>query len=241
LKRHLLGEKVLQTLLESRSKKVRSTGGAIASVVAHSALIGTALYATARAGDRTAKVPEPYEHVVVFPATAPTQTTTASHSHRAPANPLPRPRLVYTPISVDVKLPTIDMTAMLPTAGDFSPTQFSKLGANNGAASSTPGSDRAFDAGQVERQVSLVPGTLPPRYPETLRAAGVEGQVIALFVVDERGCVEDASIRFAHAGNTLFEDAVRVALRRMHFTPAEFGGRKVRQLVQMPFVFTLAR
>jgi protein TonB len=39
----------------------------------------------------------------------------------------------------------------------------------------------------------------------------------------------------------LFEDAVRVALRRMRFIPAEVGGRRVRQLVQMPFVFTLAR
>jgi protein TonB len=34
---------------------------------------------------------------------------------------------------------------------------------------------------------------------------------------------------------------VRVALRRMRFIPAEVGGAKVRQLVQMPFVFTLSR
>jgi protein TonB len=34
---------------------------------------------------------------------------------------------------------------------------------------------------------------------------------------------------------------VRVALRRMRFIPAEVGGVKVRQLVQMPFVFTLSR
>jgi len=27
----------------------------------------------------------------------------------------------------------------------------------------------------------------------------------------------------------------------MRFVPAEIGGRKVRQLVQMPFVFTLNR
>jgi periplasmic protein TonB len=41
--------------------------------------------------------------------------------------------------------------------------------------------------------------------------------------------------------NRLFEDAVKEALRRMRFISAEAGGRKVRQLVQMPFVFTLAR
>jgi outer membrane biosynthesis protein TonB len=31
------------------------------------------------------------------------------------------------------------------------------------------------------------------------------------------------------------------ALGRMHFVPAEIGGKKVRQLVQMPFLFKLSR
>jgi periplasmic protein TonB len=34
---------------------------------------------------------------------------------------------------------------------------------------------------------------------------------------------------------------VRTALRRMRFVPAQIGGKKVRQLVQMPFVFTLQK
>jgi protein TonB len=74
-----------------------------------------------------------------------------------------------------------------------------------------------------------------------LRNAGVEGQVIAEFVVDEQGRAEERSVRFVRGGNPLFEDAVRVALRRMRFISAEIGGRKVKQLVQMPFVFTIAR
>jgi outer membrane biosynthesis protein TonB len=41
--------------------------------------------------------------------------------------------------------------------------------------------------------------------------------------------------------NDLFADAVRAALGRLRFTPAEVGGKKVSQLVQMPFVFTLNR
>ncbi len=98
-----------------------------------------------------------------------------------------------------------------------------------------------FRADQVEKQVSVVPGSPPPRYPEMLRNSGVEGQVTAVFVVDEMGRAEEDSIRFARSDNPLFEDAVKQALRRMRFVPAEIGGRKVRQLVQMPFVFTLAR
>ena len=101
--------------------------------------------------------------------------------------------------------------------------------------------DAPFRAEQVEKQVALVRGSAPPRYPEVLRSSGVEGQVIALFVVDEHGRSEEESIRFVRSDNRLFEDAVRIALRRMRFVPAEVGGRRVRQLVQMPFVFTLAR
>jgi protein TonB len=32
---------------------------------------------------------------------------------------------------------------------------------------------------------------------------------------------------------------VKQVLANMHFFPAEVGGRKVKQLVQMPFVFSL--
>ena len=87
----------------------------------------------------------------------------------------------------------------------------------------------------------MVAGSAPPRYPEVLRSSGVEGKVIAQFVVDEQGRVEEGSLGFLRSDNRLFEDAVRVALVRMRFIPAEIGGVKVRQLVQMPFVFTLSR
>jgi protein TonB len=93
----------------------------------------------------------------------------------------------------------------------------------------------------VEKAVSLAGGAVRPRYPESLRLAGVEGRLIAVFVVDETGRAEVDSVRFTRSDNRLFEDAVKVALRRMQFVPAEIGGRKVRQLVQMPFVFTLNR
>ena len=98
-----------------------------------------------------------------------------------------------------------------------------------------------FLAAQVEKQVFLEPGSKPPRYPETLRAAGVEGRVVASFVVSDRGVVEEGSITILHSDNPLFEDAVKSALGRMRFVPAEIGGKKVRQLVQMPFLFTLSR
>jgi protein TonB len=69
----------------------------------------------------------------------------------------------------------------------------------------------------------------------------VEGAVIAIFVVDEQGRAEAESVHFLHSDNDLFEREVRATLRGMRFIPAEVGGKKVRQLVQMPFVFRLSR
>ncbi|HEU4748165.1 MAG TPA: energy transducer TonB, partial [Gemmatimonadaceae bacterium] len=97
-----------------------------------------------------------------------------------------------------------------------------------------------FSAEHVERQAYLAEGGVAPRYPHSLRAAGIEGQVTALFVVSEAGRVEPGTLRFTRSDNPLFEAAVKDALERMRFIPAEVGGRKVRQLVQMPFVFRLA-
>ena len=64
---------------------------------------------------------------------------------------------------------------------------------------------------------------------------------MASFVVSDRGVVEEGSITILHSDNLLFENAVKSALGRMRFVPAEIGGKKVRQLVQMPFLFTLSR
>ena len=125
------------------------------------------------------------------------------------------------------------------------PTDFGSgtIGATvgTGGERATAPTGGTFRADQVEKEVSVVPGSPPPRYPEILRSAGVEGHVTALFVVDETGRAEEDSIRFVRSDNPLFENAVKQALHRMRFVPAEIGGRKVRQLVLMPFVFTLAR
>jgi protein TonB len=39
----------------------------------------------------------------------------------------------------------------------------------------------------------------------------------------------------------MFTNAVKAVLPQMKFYPAEVGGRKVKQLVQMPFQFNLSK
>lgn len=229
---------MLETLLESKATRGRSASGAIVSVTAHTALIAAALYATATAHVQPSKTTEtvrpfyfpPAPHRV--PAASPTTT---------PQRPLASRRLVFVEPQVDIKIPAIDMTSFVSRPGDFGPAAIVGAATNGNAEGPASAADAPFRSDQVEKQVAVVPGSAPPRYPEVLRSSGVQGRVTAVFVVDEHGRAEEASFRFPRSDDPLFEEAVRAALRRMRFIPAEVDGRKVRQLVQMPFVFTLAR
>jgi TonB family protein len=91
----------------------------------------------------------------------------------------------------------------------------------------------------VDEQVTPRPGNPKPRYPESLRAAGVEAEVSVLFVVDTTGRVDEPSIKFATHIHELFMDAIRVSLRRARFFPARLAGSVVPQLVQQSFRFEL--
>ncbi|HEY2853364.1 MAG TPA: TonB family protein [Gemmatimonadaceae bacterium] len=80
-----------------------------------------------------------------------------------------------------------------------------------------------------------------PVYPPALRSAQLEGAVVAQFVVDTLGRAEPASIVIREATHPLFGDAVRQALLRSRYEPAMASNRKVRQLVEQRFTFTLLR
>jgi protein TonB len=72
-----------------------------------------------------------------------------------------------------------------------------------------------------------------------LQSAGVEGKVLAQFVVDVDGKADMSTFKVLESSHELFTQAVRQVLPRMRFFPAEIGGKKVRQVVQQPFVFGL--
>jgi hypothetical protein len=91
---------------------------------------------------------------------------------------------------------------------------------------------------QVDRGV--IPLRSPmPRYPESLRSKLASGCVLAQFVVDTTGRADTSTFRVLKMSHLEFAHAVRDALPAMRFTPAELQGRKVRQLVQEPFDFSI--
>jgi TonB family protein len=94
---------------------------------------------------------------------------------------------------------------------------------------------------QVEQPVQAIPGGGQPRYPDIMRQAGVEGEVLLQFVVDTSGRVEMESFKVLKTTHELFANAVRDVLPGMRYSAARIGGRAVRQVVQQPFMFALSR
>ena len=94
---------------------------------------------------------------------------------------------------------------------------------------------------QVNKVAQQIPGTGRLRYPDALRAANVEGEVLAQFIVDPDGSVEPGTFKELRSSNVLFTDAVKANLEAMKFYPAEVKGVRVKQLVQQPFTFSLSK
>jgi protein TonB len=230
---------MLDRLFESKPTSRRSTGGAIVSITAHTALIAAAVYATAQARVQPTR---PSESVRPFYFPRIPDRASAVRTSTKGSKPVAGQRPIYVDPAININLPTIDISSVLSGSNDFPPTPpLTLAGSSNRADSGSRSAGVLFSAEQVEKQVAVAAGNVPPRYPEALRQMGVEGRVVAVFVVNERGRAEEESIRFVRSDNHLFDDAVRAALLRMRFIPAEVGSRKVRQLVEMPFVFSIAR
>ena len=101
--------------------------------------------------------------------------------------------------------------------------------------------DAVYSEALVERTVFPRRGNPTPRYPEKLRALGVDGSFFVTFVVDTTGRVESKTIAFPSAMHELFAQAVRRSLLRSRYHPAEVSGRLVRQEVRQEFTFRLVR
>lgn len=94
---------------------------------------------------------------------------------------------------------------------------------------------------QVETPAAANPTNKPPSYPAQLRTANIEGAVTASFVVDTNGKADMATFQVFKSDHDAFTNAVRQALPSMNFFPARVGDRTVKQLVMMPFSFSLVQ
>lgn len=227
-------------LPESNARRQRRTGGLVTSTVLHALLIALAVRAT---GLKAAPAPEtePIAPVWVAPTpkppapSPPRRVFTDETLPKAPGGAMPK----------DISIPMPDVLDHIPDAGSMSGLLEPAFDATKAAVTGQPAglpnvSDGApLRENMVEKAVVAIPGTATPRYPSMLQSAGVEGDVRTQFVVDTLGHVEKGSVQILESGHEQFAAAVRDALARARFKPAEAGGRKVRQLVEQTFTFRI--
>jgi protein TonB len=229
--------------LESAGTRKRSIRSALPSIALHAALIFLAVRATASAAiahDAPAHRPDIVYYDPVPPARRPAP---ASPTRRVDAPPDARrfdPTQFHAPAIHEGPTPAISVGPTLdtPPAGDFGHDALTSPAPFGGTRTGAPGSD-VMRGDQVDRPVEALGSGAVPAYPEALRSRAVSGTVVAEFVVDTTGRVEPGSFRAIRSDDPLFTEAVRVALIRARFRPAEVAGTRVRQLVQQPFTFVL--
>ena len=134
--------------------------------------------------------------------------------------------VVVTVVACEMKAPSVpEVAPTSPTAARAAPV------INNGP----------YFEFQVEEPAMPVAGSAQPRYPDALRMVGVEGEVLAQFIVGPDGRADVQTLKILKSSNELFTDAIRNALPQMRFMPARVGGKAVHQLVQEPFSFSISR
>ena len=235
---------MLNNLLESQPKKQRSPAATAFSVIFHSVLIAAAVYATANAAIENEKPKQEEVKFVETPKEPP-----PPEPEKAPpppdvvaAPPPPKGFQVLTaPIKIPDVIPDIDLTKKVTDEADFSGKGVAG-GTSKGVVGGTAvPTDQPYFEFQVEKPVVPAGGNPSPTYPDMLKSANVEGEVLAQFVVDTTGRAQMSTFKVLKSSNDLFTSAVKNVLPRYRFIPAETGGRKVKQLVQLPFTFALQK
>ena len=232
-------------LIESQrpAKPRRHAGGSIVSVIAHGAIIGGAILATATRTTVASSRPKIDVIHIVVPADPPKPERPVARPVARPVEmslpSAPRVPILVAPSIIPLEIPPIDFAARATPSnfGDF----------RNRSASETCRYPCATDTDTTrsplwtgtELMMQLREAPVPPRYPEALRRAGISGDVLVKFVVDTLGRVDPATIEIISSTHELFTAAVRESLAKLRFYPSQVANKRVPAAAMMPFHFTL--
>jgi protein TonB len=237
---------MFDNLIESKASKQKRAGGTLMSVGVHAVLITAAILGTLHASQAMEK---PKAEKVEFVTVKKDDPPPPKDQPKPPPDvvmkaPPPKGFQVLTaPIKIPDVIPNIDLSKKVTDENDFSGKGVAG-GTAKGIVGGTPtpvNDNQTYFEFQVEKQVTPYPNQQAPRYPDMLRSANVEGEVLAQFVVDTTGRADMSTFKILKSTHDLFTNAVKAALPNMKFYPAEVGGKHVKQLVQMPFQFNLTK
>jgi len=236
---------MMGVLLESRARRQRRAGGMALSVVTHLAIVGAATAATVH-GKSAPKPDKPVVvHIVPPPAPAPVERSRTSAPRSAsPSAPNIVIDRIPIPTNIPTTLPPIDLMHTLPSdpmaiaiGGPPAEAGGPRSIVDGGGSGDAPDGNEWRGNELLMRIVTS--GT--PRYPEDLRRSGIDGRVLLRFTIDTTGRIDLSSVQVVQSTHDLFTRAVRDALGKFRFRPAEVGSRKIAALAEMPFEFRIAK
>lgn len=108
------------------------------------------------------------------------------------------------------------------------------FGETHSVAAAAATQEEAFNVADLEKRPEAVT-QVAPAYPPELRKAKVEGVVTMVFVLDEKGRVEDP--RVENSTRPEFEKPALEAIRKWRFTPGMKDGQPVRTYIRIPMRF----
>jgi protein TonB len=233
-------------LIESKPQKQKLAGGTMFSIVLHTVLIGGAVYATARAGIKDEKTKAEKIQFVEIKKEPPKVVEKEPPPPKEVIVKPPPPKgfqVLRAPVKIDIKIPEIDLSKSITNENDFSGKGV-KGGVANGVVGGTGpvvNDNQTYFEFQVEKPAEMLSDSPKPKYPTVLESSGIAGEVQAQFVVSSGGKADMDSFKVLKSTNELFTQAVKNVLPRMHFSPAQIGGKPVNQLVQQSFQFAVPR
>lgn len=227
---------MFNTLIASKPVTKRSLGSTVVSVILHAVVLFAAVVLTLNAGQKVKEIVKAED--VKF-----------AETHKPPPPPPPPPppdmpaappppkgfQTLQAPVNIPDKIPDVDLSKSVTDEADFS-----GKGVQGGTSKGVEGgtaSDQPLFEFQVEKPVLPKDGNPNPKYPSILESSRVEGDVTVQFVVDTLGKAEMTSFKVIKASNELFAQEIRRVLPFWRFYPAEAGGHKVKQYVQLPIRF----
>ncbi len=227
-------------LIESKRVSQRSVRGTLVSIAIHASAITVAAYATANAGEASTRFVADTVHLVY------TSNPNVERRHAAPARrgphlsmpqlPAKPPLVLEFPVAIPDGISSATSTDPVPDAGSMFGSSVAGDTAAIGVSTTGDGGEPLF-ASQVEKPALPRSGNPIPRYPALLESSRVEGSVLAQFVVDTMGRIDMNTFRVVESTNALFSASLRATLEKWRFDPAEAGGHRVRQIVQLPLKF----
>ena len=231
------------TLIESRGdhRLGPRRGGSLVSMVAHTALVVAVILATTTRTTVASLRPKIDVIHIIAPSNPPLHEPLAARTAALSLPTAPFVATLHVPTVISTEIPAIDFAAAVPP-DNFGAARTPVVGNTCRfpcAAGDENDSSRSsvWSGNQLMMQLREKP--VPPRYPESLRRAGISGDVLVRFVVDTVGNVDPESIEIITSTHDFFTAAVRESLARLRFNPAQVGIRRVPAAAVMPFHFTL--